>query len=48
MIRWVLFALGLVAVGAGAWVWLSSPTGTSDEIGPASRAEMERVLRESP
>lgn len=48
MIRWVLLALGLAAVGAGAWVWLSAPTGSSHEIGPASRAEMERVLRENP
>jgi predicted MFS family arabinose efflux permease len=48
MTRWLLFALALVAVGVAAWVWLASPPGSSEEIGPASRAELERVLRENP
>jgi len=47
LVHVALVALGLVALAVGAWALLTTPGPGHDEIDPASRAELERVLREA-
>jgi len=42
-----LVVAGLAALAVGAWALLTTPGPGRDEIDPASRAELERVLREA-
>jgi hypothetical protein len=41
-------AIGLAALAAGAWALLGNPRAGTDDIGAESRAELERVLQETP
>ncbi len=45
---WILAAAGLAALAAGAYAVLRPPESGTGEIGAESRAELERVLQESP
>ncbi|MBW2235113.1 MAG: hypothetical protein JRF70_06205 [Deltaproteobacteria bacterium] len=45
---WILAAAGLAALAAGAYAVLRPPAPGTGEIGDESRAELERVLQESP
>jgi hypothetical protein len=53
MMRWLALAVAIVLVGAGAWLLLREPahvaseSSTHPEIDDASRAALDRVLRES-
>ena len=45
---WILAAVGLAALAAGAYAVLRPAASGTGEIGAESRAELERVLQESP
>ena len=54
MKRWLALALGLALIGGAAWLLLRGPTRVAPksaaphaEIDDASRAALERVLREA-
>ncbi len=48
MRRWLVFSLGLALAGVGLWALLTTSLPPEEEIGDASRAALERVLRDAP